>query len=81
MEQTSMLRSSGPEPGHSWRVNETEPALLMPTDLAAQEQALQQLKVGFEVVLTQSADVRVCCSCAPLDESASLVHLPGLLYF
>ena len=69
MEQTSVLHSSGPDPGHTWRGNETEPALLMPTDLAAQEQALQQLKVRFEVVLTQAADVRVCCSRAPVDES------------
>ena len=48
LEQTSVLHSSGPEPGHSWRVNETEPPLLMPTDLEAQAMALQQLKVHLK---------------------------------
>lgn len=51
MAQTSMLHSSGPEPSHIWRLNETEPVVLMPTDLEAQDMALQQLKVGFEVAL------------------------------
>ena len=45
MQQTSVLHTSGPEPGLSWQANKTEPALLMPTDLEAQALALQQLKV------------------------------------
>ena len=61
-EQTSVLHSSGPEPGHSWRVNETEPALLMPTDLEAQAMALQQLKVSSCRRRLQLGLLQLCAS-------------------